>query len=419
MKVLVSAFSCGPGRGSEPGIGWNWVEQISREHEVWLLTSDEFEADIRRQLTPGIHASFIGSFRRWNRLRNFAVPGLDWLYYYWWQWKACRIATRLHTAVTFDIAHHVTFGSWRAPSFISLLPVPFVFGPVGGGETIPRPFWRELGRRGRLYEAVRAAGQVVCYLDPLVRLTMARAAVILLANHDTLGCVPPSSRSKTRIMACAGVLDRRSFRPSVTEGAPARGFEVVFAGVLEPRKGGALALRGFERFARGVPEARLSIIGDGSELQHLTRLARELNIDGRVRFRGWVQHAQVMEAIDSAEVFLLPSLRDTGGCAVLEAMLAEKPVVCVDLSGPGEYVTPACGMKIPAGDPEQTVQDIALALNRLAADPALRSKLGQAGRRRVLDQFEWNRKGEALMRIYEQLVPRAALATPATLEPSE
>jgi hypothetical protein len=133
MKVLLSAFSCCPGRGSEPGVGWNWAQQISRRHEVWLLTTDEFQTEILRALAPGIHPVFIPSFKRWERLQKLPLPGLDWIYYYWWQWKAYRAARQLHAQVGFDLAHHVTFVSWRAPSFISLLPIPFVWGPVGGG----------------------------------------------------------------------------------------------------------------------------------------------------------------------------------------------------------------------------------------------------------------------------------------------
>jgi glycosyltransferase involved in cell wall biosynthesis len=66
-------------------------------------------------------------------------------------------------------------------------------------------------------------------------------------------------------------------------------------------------------------------------------------------------------------------------------------------------VTEDTGFKVPAVTPEQVVNDLAEAMHRLAEDPALRTRIGEAGRRRVLEHFDWDKKGEWIKGVYERV----------------
>jgi glycosyltransferase involved in cell wall biosynthesis len=101
-------------------------------------------------------------------------------------------------------------------------------------------------------------------------------------------------------------------------------------------------------------------------------------------------------------VFLFPSFRDGGGAVVIEAMAAGKPVICMDLAGPAMHVTEECGIKIPAGSPQETVELIAQALERLYRDRELRLKMGQAARQRAEEAYDWDKLGDRLLGIYKQ-----------------
>jgi hypothetical protein len=226
MKVLLSAFSCGPGRGSDPGVGWHWVEQISRRHEVWLLTTDESQANILKAAIPNLHPTFIPSYARWQWLQDLAIPGPDWLYYYWWQWKAYQVGKRLHAAVGFDLVHHVTFVSWRAPSFLCRLPAPFIWGPVGGAGVPPLGLWSELGWKGRVFEGVRWISQYFSRCDPFVRMTMRRARLLLVVNQETLAIIPAAYRARTRTMLGIGMSARELEAPALPVERPG-GFTVL------------------------------------------------------------------------------------------------------------------------------------------------------------------------------------------------
>jgi glycosyltransferase involved in cell wall biosynthesis len=94
-------------------------------------------------------------------------------------------------------------------------------------------------------------------------------------------------------------------------------------------------------------------------------------------------------------------LHESGSWVCLEAMGAGRPVICLDLGGPAFHVTDETGIKVPATSPQQAVSDLAAAMLRLAQDPTQRFRLGQAGRRRVAAQFDWDQKGIFMAKAYE------------------
>lgn len=146
-KVLVGVYACSPYRGSEPGMGWNYLRLIAHGREVWALVEQEkWEADINRWLSEhpsemaNVHFVFIRKPRcRW--LRRIWPPSYYWFYRIW-QWRAYQTARRLHAEVDFDCAHQLNMVGFREPGYLWKLPIPFVWGPVGGlGQTD----WRLLG----------------------------------------------------------------------------------------------------------------------------------------------------------------------------------------------------------------------------------------------------------------------------------
>ena len=107
------------------------------------------------------------------------------LYYYLWQMGIYFLAKRLHREVGFDLVHHVTFVNYWMPSFLALLPVPFVWGPVGGGESAPRAFFRTFSLRGRMYEYLRNLARFVGEHDPFTRLTAQKATIALATTSES------------------------------------------------------------------------------------------------------------------------------------------------------------------------------------------------------------------------------------------
>lgn len=358
MKVLVSAYACEPGRGSEPEAGWRWVSAATRAHEVWVLTHGTNEDAVRSALATDpalatrMHPVFLRA-PRWARPLRRRGP-TRFLYYLVWQLTACRSTARaLHDVVGFDVVHHVTYASDWAPSGLTGLGVPFVWGPVGGSSTPTRPaLWRLLGLRTTVSEIVRAA------LLGLLRrtsgaATATRATVVVGQNEDVVDAFP-----RAHVLVEPNVaLDDPTPGRAVSDDAT--GPVAVFAGRLLGWKGLTLALAAI---ARPTASAwRLDVYGDGPERTRLEARARSLGVSDRVRFLGRRPRAEVLTALAAADAFLLPSLHDSAGWAVAEAQAAGCPVVALAAGGPRTLVDVSAGVLVDPGA-DDVVGDLADAL---------------------------------------------------------
>jgi glycosyltransferase involved in cell wall biosynthesis len=406
MRILVSAYACEPGEGSEPGVGWNQVRQIARFHDVWVVTRSNNRGVIDKALAknPMLNVRWVYfDLPRWARFWKKGRRGVH-AYYYMWQAGAYFKARRMHRDVKFDLAHHVTFVNYWSPTFLALLPIPFIWGPVGGGESAPPSFKRAFSMRGRIYEALRDFARHAGELDPFVRLAARRAAIALATTHQTEERVRALGSDRVSVLPAIGMSGdeiARFGKISPREVAP---FRVLSIGNLLHWKGFEFGLRAFARFHAHFPEGEYWFIGDGPERKRLERLARAMGLKDKVVFWGHVAREQVIEKLKACDLLLFPSLNDSGGCVCLEAMAAGRPVICLDLGGPGLQVTPETGIKVPAIAPEQAVADLTIALEDLARSSSLRARLGEAGRARVDQYFNWERKGEHLASVYERVV---------------
>ena len=101
---------------------------------------------------------------------------------------------------------------------------------------------------------------------------------------------------------------------------------------------------------------------------------------------------------------LFPSFRDGGGQVVIEAMAQGKPVIGMDVGGPGFHIRDEWGIKIEPRSPDYAVQEMALALERLYLDHNLRDQMGKAGRSRAEEYYLWDRLGDRLQNIYLEVL---------------
>jgi glycosyltransferase involved in cell wall biosynthesis len=166
-------------------------------------------------------------------------------------------------------------------------------------------------------------------------------------------------------------------------------------------KGFYLGVRAFAK--ANLPNAEYWILGEGPEQQRLQNLAEELGIAEKVKFWGRLPREQSLEKLSECIALVHPSLHDSGGWVCLEAMAAGRPVLCLDLGGPAVQVTSETGFKVSAHTPQQAVEDLAIAMTRLAEDSELRIQMGKAAQTRVREVFDREVMGLALAHLYEKV----------------
>ena len=394
LKLLISAYACEPGKGSEPGVGWRWaLESVRLGHEVWVITRENNRAGIEAGLaTAGAaaaHMHFVyydlpPRLRAWKR----GARGVH-LYYLLWQWGAWRCARRLHAEQNFDAVQHLTFGVIRQPSFMGRLGIPFILGPVGGGERAPLALRGHFSLAGWLHEALRDVVNLAVRFDPFVRRMMAQAAIILVKTPQTMAWLPRRHRSKAQTMLEIGI----DARPEQScAGAVLGSLRLLYVGRFLDLKGMDLGLRAMAQLRdRGVG-VRLTMIGGGPEDQRWRQLAAALGLTDAVDWVPWMPQEQLLAAYAAYDAFLFPSLRDSSGNVVLEAMAGGLPVICLDLGGPSQMVDAGCGRVVATAgrDEGQIVAALAAAAEELAGDASLAGRL-RAGARLRAAQFAWRK----------------------------
>jgi glycosyltransferase involved in cell wall biosynthesis len=421
MRVLISTYACEPGTGSEPSVGWHWVRQVSRFHEVWMITwqrnRDAIEKCLATKPLPNVHWVYF-DLPRWARLYREGQRNLH-VHYYLWQLGVYFVGKRLHRNVKFDLVHHVTLGSFWFPSFLALLPVAFVWGPVGAGLPAPRIFWKEFSLRGKVNEWLRAAALSLVRLVPVRARTEDRACAILAVSSVTARQIRFRNQHKITLFSQVG-LDINEFDRLGDSGPNgSASFTLLSVGRLVHWKGFALAIKAFANLHQVVPDSQYWIVGDGPEKRKLTELSISLGLAGCVHFVSSLSRRDYLARLRACDAMVYPSLHEPGAFVIVEAMAAGKPVVCLDLGEPGLQVADGTGIKVPISSPEQVVSDLGAEMTRLARDPDLRIRLGTAARRRVREQFDWDKKGIVMTKLYETLCTKeAAVETQASVKRS-
>jgi glycosyltransferase involved in cell wall biosynthesis len=399
-SVLLSAYACEPGKGSEPEVGWQWARQMARFHKVTVLT--------RANNEPAIAAALQGEGGPLSLRFIYHDLGSGWLrlkkrfgwhdgYYHLWQRSARGVIARLCRETHFDLLHHLTFAGARFPAAIAGHGVPAIWGPVGGFESMPANLlpWahpRELGA-----EVLRNAANL--WAEQSGSFARSAAAVCLtIASTRETAAILERAGLRHRLLPTIG-LRVEDFH--ARESGPADRLRLLFAGRLLYWKGVELAL---EALHASGPNATLAFAGEGPFLPSARALTARLGLGERVQFLGQVPRAELLALYGKYDALLFPSLHDTGGFVLLEAMASMLPVICLDCAGPALAVAEGCGVRVPLGSRAEVVARLATAIRTFADDPTLRRAQGRQARAHVREHYDWDRKGEQMDAIYREVL---------------
>jgi glycosyltransferase involved in cell wall biosynthesis len=334
MKVLVAAYACEPGKGSEPEVGLKVVLAAAERHDVWVLTRDNNVAALEEfleghALRGRIHIESLDLPGPSLRLKRWGQPGMQW-YYDRWQRRAGEVARELDRTIDFDVVHHATFASYWGRAGVADVGKPIVWGPVGGGVELPLRFLATVGIRGLLDEIRRLSLRRLMSMRPAVRSVARNADVALVQNRETADRIARHRSGPVIVMPNAtavGPLD-------LDRDEVGRGSDVVFAARLIPWKGAILAVEAMRHVTH--PDARLRMFGSGPEARRLAKAIRNGGLENTVELCGQVPRNELIRTIAGAGVLIHPALHEEAGLVVAEALASNTPVVTLRRGGPTE-----------------------------------------------------------------------------------
>jgi glycosyltransferase involved in cell wall biosynthesis len=408
LRVLVLGPDCNPEGVSIPYVAYCHAAALAQLHDVTLVVGSPVEDRVRRAKAPfqAIEVVQIASLQRihaWGFRHIFksnfdsqAVTAFGYPFSLAFEWYAWRQLRHRIFAGEFDVVLRLLPMTPVLPSpfayFLRKGPIPFVLGPLNGGLRSAPGFSQPDKQREWINFGFRDLHRFL----PFARSTYRHAAAIILAtshmrtqfeaHRDKLFFVPENG-----IASSLCVTDSRNPEPDAK-------LDLVFVGGLVRRKACYIGLCAAAPLLRS-DLARFTIIGDGPERSRLEQLVKTLEIEKAVSFCGWFSHAEVLRRLRSADVVVLPAIREGGGGVVFEALATGAVPLILDYGGPGDIVHPEVGYKVPPSNEDEVISKMEAILKDLADNRNLLNRLRQQGMSYARECLTWDAKAKATTQV--------------------
>lgn len=400
MKVLLIAYACEPNKGSEPGVGWNWAINLAKLVNVTVITRKNNKAVIETELSknPQIKIDFIYYDISWFiRIKKISSLTLK-LYYIFWVKALESFIKKNNLDNNFDIIHFITFNTFVVTPPIHDLGIKSIWGPIGGGILGHLESFKKISLREYFKEYVRLIFIQKWGTSKRIRKKLNRFDRLIFANSDT--AILLGYEVQNKIELDTGINGSKIISASKQIIESKNVINVLTSGVLEPRKGFHLLLDALKLVKSRII---LNVLGEGSLKPFLMNFAFNNSINN-VNFLGYINYNEVINYYRNADLFIFPSLRDTSGNVVLEAMSQGLPIISFDHQGMHDILTDECAIKIPVTNYKKMVSDIANSIDYLAENPESRLKMGAASIKRIKENYLWEDKAKRMVEIYKEVL---------------
>ena len=333
VNYLISAYSVNPYKGSEDSIGWNWVLQYEKNYKegdrIILLTKKFNEKDTRRGLKEfniqhvELVTVDVPNALNWFREKHSAFHHMYYILWQHWAWLWVK-----HSGIRFDVIHHVTMNDYRIPSELyKAKGAKVIWGPMGGAQVTPRPL--KVYEKNQLVASFREFVNKSCSWNPFYKKALRSYYKIYCINNETQKQISRIVGKDVPLMPELALRDEYKNLPIRNGNNDI--FKIVFVGRLIGKKGIAFLIDALSLMPTDM-NWELLIFGDGDDRGLIEKQIADSDIGKNVKLMGNRPLNQIAEAYQQADVFVLPSLRETSGNVLLEAMAYAVPIVAFDTS---------------------------------------------------------------------------------------
>ncbi|MDX2172774.1 MAG: glycosyltransferase family 4 protein [Bacteroidota bacterium] len=400
--ILASAYAVNPYKGSEDGMGWNFIYQIARYNKVIAITRKNNKSSIEEYMHENpdfIYENitfYYFDLPKWAMFWKKGSRGAL-LYFYLWQWVLPIFVKK--QKLIFDITHNVNFHNDWTPSFLWKLNKPFVWGPVGHHPPIHSQFLKEYKKKYLVKEKLTLFIKYCFWnMSFSLRKTKSKASHIFCMNRS----VPKVLNLSAEKYSITPSVATQDFGCNLMDKEDK--FTLISAGRLVPLKGFDLTIKSFAAFLNRQPKqaianCELIIVGSGPELKNYVQLTEKLNVKNNVKFINWIDRKELLALFKRSSAFIFPS-HEGAGMVVAEALSFGLPVLCLDNCGPGEFITPKCGIAVTTKNYSQTINELSTAISRLFNSPYLLREMSKNARTQFEKRFHWDVRGEEFRKVY-------------------
>ncbi|MBR2705299.1 MAG: glycosyltransferase family 4 protein [Clostridia bacterium] len=399
MKILYSAFECNPYRGSEAFCGWSWVINMNKYHEIFVITRNENKKDIEKFCkendVKNIHFYFCDVSDKINLYYKYNKFFMQ--YYVLWQNAAYKMAKKICEVNEIDIIHHITLGDFRVIGKMWKLKTNFVFGPLGGAQYIPKSL-NKYSKGHKLNEAYRKMINSFKIIDFRYRKAIKKTKKIFCANEETLNFMNRiTNEEKCELLTENGINDIY-----VHEKNDCEKIRIIWLGRIVYRKGIEFLIDSL-KYIETSKKFEICLYGNdqGNEVNKLTKKAKELGVADKISFCGKIEHTEINKIYNDADFFVFPSLRETTGTVIFEALSHGLPIVGLNQNGLKLIANEKCAILVDT-DCENIQLQFGKAIQRMIDDDKLRKELSKNAYDEI-KKYTWENKIKSISRLYEKM----------------
>ncbi len=410
IAVLINAYACAPGMGSEPGMAWNWCIHLANHCTLHIITEGEFRDKIEEALAHLPQAKNMHFYYNpvSDKVRKMCWNQGDWRFYKHyrkWQRETRRMAGEIINRHHVEIIQHLNMVGFREPGYLwEINSHPFVWGPIGGLKRFPKAYLRGAGWKMNVFNRLKdAITTLQIKYGRRVGKAVAKADLLIASIPDSYRALQKYRHKESVIIPETGCYDNGKEENNIDRFAD-ENFNMMWVGKFDFRKQLNIALQALAK-VKHLKGITLSIYGTGSEQQekYYRQMASELNIEKQVEWCGSIANQEIMTRMEQAQLFFFTSVSEDTSTVVLEALTCHLPVLCFDACGFGYVVDDSVGIKIPFSTPSRSIDAFAEKIAYLYHNrDVLKEKSRNCSRRKEI--FSWKNKAEQMVRLYGQAI---------------
>lgn len=413
LKILINAYACSPGMGSEPGMAWNWVSNLAKFCELYIITEGEFRDKIEEvvpTLEQGKNMHFYYNPVS-EEIRKMCWNQGDWRFYKYykqWQWKTYLMAKDICGKTHIDVLHQLNMIGFREPGYLwKIKDIPFVWGPIGGLKQFPMRYADGGGLKMKLFNGLKNKINIwQLKHDRRVSAALHKADILISSIPDSYTAIRKYHNLESVIIPETGCFEntdnlykQRNFNDKY--------LKIIWVGKFDFRKRLDIALETMATVCNS--NIVFQIFGTGSEGQvnDLKNYCDKLGISDwvQIEWMGNCPNDEIQKAMSDAHLFFFTSVSEDTSTVVMEAISNGLPVLCFDTCGMGYVINDKVGIKISLTNPRQSVKDFADKIEYLYNNRDVLKRMSYDCRERQ-KELSWDRKAIKMVEMYGQIVKR-------------
>jgi glycosyltransferase involved in cell wall biosynthesis len=410
--IIVSAYAIAPNKGSEYGVGWNFVNLLKEQYNVIVLygtsgdrlgDNSELERYLENNKVNNVHFQFVKPNKLVSFIDSINHAGLTpifYLAYKLWQKQVYRKAKEIVASQDIFLVHQLNAIGFREPGYLWKLNKPFVWGPVGGTYQVPEVLLSFVPQKQKFAYKLRN------YSNLLQLQHSKRLKKVFKSNGFIFSSTTDDSRNffkyyqrTTGLLAENHIQTQQVITDNLNEHkAPKDVVNLLWCGRIDGGKALIILIEALKRIES--TNWKLSIIGDGPLRKQLEEVVSLSAFSSRVEWLGQLPRGKVLEHMSKSDLHVLTSIKDTNPTVLLEAMSVDLPTLCIDHCGMSSLVSERTGIKIKITTRENILAGFSLAIETVLNNPG---KLQEFSNNLKLDKanFCWSNASLKLQDYYK------------------